>query len=602
MGREFLDYYGDNLAFIRKLSTEFASEFPKIASRLDISNLECIDPFVERLLEGTAFLCAKVEQKLDAGYPELLNGILQALAPNLLAPVPSCGVLQAINFELANVKSSAKVITGQSLFTANTNKSVHDVVFTPVFNTVLTPVKVVQAQFVSHDPKILELTRAKSCYALKLDLACLSGSNFAQLEAKFWDFYLNLTEQDASTLAELLCSNLENAYLECNNQYIKLDNVDLDLSILMSEQPLWAHSELGGVQRLVSYMTCPNFFKFIRVTGIFNKLKNCATSKVSLIFAFNKVHDGLKISLDSDSIMLNCVPVVNVFKRRSNRISVNDKYKLNINIDNTAPLDYEIYTIDSLEFFNSNNQEIFTAYPFFTTHASFKGNAVYQNFFNISRAKRQSGLNGNKRSSYNKSEVYVTLSGHDYEQNITSTMQFSANCYCTNADLPLFVPRDKVLSANIKGFTKFQIVASFTKPQAPYIDHGQQNEFKKLSYLLTNLASIFTCTDDELLFYLKEIVRAFALKSVDETSSLVESLVSAIKEPQTYRFVHKGCVFFEQGYKVTLILNSKKLEGLGVFVFAKTIVDVMKSMAPLNMPLSFEVYTQEQERVLVCKI
>ena len=68
MAKEFLDYYSSNLSFLRKSSAEFASEFPKIASRLDISGLECLDPFVERLLEGTAFLSARVEKKLDDGY------------------------------------------------------------------------------------------------------------------------------------------------------------------------------------------------------------------------------------------------------------------------------------------------------------------------------------------------------------------------------------------------------------------------------------------------------------------------------------------------------------------------------------------------------
>ena len=39
---------------------EFAKEFPKIAARLGMEGFECADPYVERLLEGFAFLAAIV--------------------------------------------------------------------------------------------------------------------------------------------------------------------------------------------------------------------------------------------------------------------------------------------------------------------------------------------------------------------------------------------------------------------------------------------------------------------------------------------------------------------------------------------------------------
>lgn len=78
MSKDFLDYYSDNLSFIRKLGAEFAREYPKIASRLDLSSLECQDPFIERLLEGTAFLSARVEKKLDDGSYRFLENLLSS--------------------------------------------------------------------------------------------------------------------------------------------------------------------------------------------------------------------------------------------------------------------------------------------------------------------------------------------------------------------------------------------------------------------------------------------------------------------------------------------------------------------------------------------
>lgn len=55
------------------------------------------DPDVERLLEGFAFLSAKVQARIDAGVPELVHGLTELLAPAHLRPIPSCTMLEFSN-------------------------------------------------------------------------------------------------------------------------------------------------------------------------------------------------------------------------------------------------------------------------------------------------------------------------------------------------------------------------------------------------------------------------------------------------------------------------------------------------------------------------
>ena len=56
MDPRLLQYYNRELAYLRELGGEFAKQFPKIAGRLGLESFECSDPYVERLLEGFAFL------------------------------------------------------------------------------------------------------------------------------------------------------------------------------------------------------------------------------------------------------------------------------------------------------------------------------------------------------------------------------------------------------------------------------------------------------------------------------------------------------------------------------------------------------------------
>src|SRR5690606_5794657 len=92
--RQFLDYYNDELGFIRELGKEFAYQHPKIADRLGMKDIEVADAYIERLLEGFSFLTARIQMKRDAEYPQFTANLLDLLQPNYTAPVPSMTVVQ----------------------------------------------------------------------------------------------------------------------------------------------------------------------------------------------------------------------------------------------------------------------------------------------------------------------------------------------------------------------------------------------------------------------------------------------------------------------------------------------------------------------------
>ena len=93
MKQDFLEYYTSNLRLLRQHSTEFAAQFPKVAARLGLSEFDCQDPFVERLLEGTAFLAAHVERSIDDGYADFLQQLMVRLCPLTVVPVPALSVV-----------------------------------------------------------------------------------------------------------------------------------------------------------------------------------------------------------------------------------------------------------------------------------------------------------------------------------------------------------------------------------------------------------------------------------------------------------------------------------------------------------------------------
>ena len=93
---ELLTYYNGELAFLRELGAEFAEKYPKVAARLLLEADKCEDPHVERILEGVAFLTARIRHKIDDEFPEITDALLSILYPHYQRPIPSMSVVQFV--------------------------------------------------------------------------------------------------------------------------------------------------------------------------------------------------------------------------------------------------------------------------------------------------------------------------------------------------------------------------------------------------------------------------------------------------------------------------------------------------------------------------
>ena len=95
MNREFLDAYNRELKILYERSREFAEDYPGIAERLGGLTEDKLDPGLAGLLEGSAFLAARVQVKLQSEFGHFTNALLEQLLPNYLAPTPAAMVVQA---------------------------------------------------------------------------------------------------------------------------------------------------------------------------------------------------------------------------------------------------------------------------------------------------------------------------------------------------------------------------------------------------------------------------------------------------------------------------------------------------------------------------
>ncbi len=83
-------YFREELAFLRDQGKEFSEIYPQLSRFLQGRT---VDPDVERLLEGFAFLTSRLREKVEDEFPEFTHSLINMLWPNYLRPVPSMSIV-----------------------------------------------------------------------------------------------------------------------------------------------------------------------------------------------------------------------------------------------------------------------------------------------------------------------------------------------------------------------------------------------------------------------------------------------------------------------------------------------------------------------------
>src|SRR5215213_1138626 len=114
---DLLYYYERELTFLRRMGADFANRYPKVASRLQLEPDKCEDPHVERLLEGFAFLAARVHLKIDDDFPEISESLLNVVYPHYVRPIPSMSLVEfELDPEQGKLTTGLRVPQGAQLY------------------------------------------------------------------------------------------------------------------------------------------------------------------------------------------------------------------------------------------------------------------------------------------------------------------------------------------------------------------------------------------------------------------------------------------------------------------------------------------------------
>jgi type VI secretion system protein ImpG len=581
MDPRLLRHYNEELLHLREMGAEFAVQFPKIAARLRMDGLEVSDPYVERLLEGFAFLTARVQLKIAAEFPRFSQRMVEILYPHLLAPLPSM-LIARINPELgdAGLASGVTIRRDSVMRSAPTRGGPTECQFRTAHDVTLWPIEITDAKYFSHASNLpLNQKPEWKKYAggVRMTLKSTAGLDFSQIGMNDLRLHCSAAEEVAYRLYELICGNALGIFVlsgkgaaakSCDVEPDAIEAVGFD-----DDQALLPVTLPGfqGYRLLQEYYAFPHRFLFLDVCGLGEVLRQMGGHEIEIVILLSRGDASLLQSVDSASFALNCVPAINLFEHRCDRIHVaRETHDLHVVPDRVRPMDFEIHSITSVTGYGvglASERRFVPLYSAFHTEEA-GSNAYYAAQREpriLSSTQRREG----PRSSYIGTEIFLSLVDPQEVPYADDLQQLGVTALCSNRDLPLLMSTGPSgIELTLQSSAPVSSIRVIKGPSRPLSAQGEGSvAWRLINQLTLNHLSLVDTDDEHGAAALRQLLRLYAYDGDAAQQRQIEGLRSIVKRQVVRRLPMDGPIAFGRGVELELLVDEMAFQGASAFLF-----------------------------------
>lgn len=611
MDRRLLNHYNRELQHLREMGGEFAREFPKIAGRLTLDEFSCADPYVERLLEGFAFLTSRIQLKLDAEFPRFTQSLLNSVYPHYLCPTPSMVVAQfnpnmGEGALIEGVKiprdGAMRSVIGKSDPTPCEYRTAHDVM--------LYPLKVAEAQYHSRDLASLELPSSVNGVkaAIRLRLESPPSAPMKKIKADNLTFFIRGGGDVQMRLYEQIFAHGVGIVVQPTTRPVKSRHVisgeeirQIGFSPEESLLPYDARS-FQGYRLLHEYFAFPQRFMFFELRKLMQGLALSPDGKIDIIILLDQTDVRLENALEASQFALFCTPAINLFPKSADRIHLTDQtYEFQVIPDRTKPLDFEVYQVLNVTGHGVRTEQEQPFTPFYSAR-DFQGETG--SYFTIHRTPRlptQKEQKQGPRSKYPGSEVYLSLVDSKAAPYRSELKQLSVSTLCTNRDLPMFMPVGR-------GNTDFTLMAGAPvesircvsgTPTPPYPSYAEgETAWRLISHLTLNYLTLNDTPGGEAAAALRDMLELYGNVADPAIRKQVDGVRSLSTSRSVRRAMTAGPIAFARGVRIELTLDETAFEGSGVFLLGAVLEKFFARSVSINSFTETVIKTLERGEVM----
>jgi len=607
MNPRLLGLYNQELQHIRESAAEFAKEYPKIAGRLTLSGLDCADPYVERLLEGFAYLTARVQLKLDAEYPTFTHNLLEIAYPHYLAPTPSMTVVQMQTDPNEGSLSDGFTLPRDSVMRASLGRdSQTPCEYRTSHEVTLWPLQVTQADYFGNPSTVLGRLAAsepKAKAALRITLRTGAELTFDKLALDNLPLYLHGADEQPFRLYEQLLGNTCAVFVrQPGGDWVERLPADAlkpcgfdDREAALPVVP----QAFQGYRLLQEYFALPQRYLFVDFTCLSRAVQRCAGQELELIVLFNSFDQDLESTIGAEQFVPFCTPAINLFPRRLDRIHLSDRvHEHHAIADRTRPMDFEIHSLKSVTGHGTGPDQPFLPFYAVRDPSRYGHDKAYYILRREPRVLSSEQRRNGTRSNYVGSETFISLVDSQQAPYRHDLRQLGLSALCTNRDLPLFMSVGS-------GKTDFTLADSapvsaircLAGPSRPRASHAHDNKaWRLISQLSLNYLSL--SEQGQGAAALRELLRLYGDDNDAALQLQIEGLREVSSKPCTRRLPMPGPIVFGRGLEITLEFDENAFRGTGVFLLGAVFERFLTRYVSINSFTETVLRTTERGEIM----
>lgn len=594
-----LDYYNQELLYMREQAGEFAQLHPKIARRLGMHGIEVSDPYVERLIEAFCFMSARMRIKLDAEFPRFTQRLLEVIYPNYVTPTPSMAVAQLHpNPREGNLTRGFLIPRGSAMFAKVPDGEETSCEFRSSQDVTLWPLSISEAKLTGIPPDIPAMERhlpagMQVAGALRLRLRTKGDIRFSDLKGlDRLPVYLAGDDHVATHLFELLHTSAVATFIGAPGHIGRNPQVVTEGALvhegLSPNQGLlpvqW--NTFHGHNLLHEYFACPGRFLFFSLQHLAPGLARVQEQEAEIVVLLTRPVGRLNGLVDARQFALFCTPVINLFPRRTDRVEVvAAQPEHHLVPDRSRPLDFEVYSVSEAWGQQRATTEQLAFRPLYQTLNHDEGN--HGRYFSLRREPRlvsNSARRYGTRTPYVASEVFISLVDQNEAPYPDELRYLSVQALLTNRDLPRLVPRNGVSDLSMAASAPVASIGLIRQPSTPTpaFAHGEL-AWRLIRQLGFNHLPLADMPHREGAQALRDMLRLIIHRDDDVGQRQIDSLIGSQVRAVIRRLPGSGPLVYGRGVECTLTVDEDGFSGSSPYLFGQVLEHYLAHHVAINV-------------------
>lgn len=601
MDKQLLDYYEQELTWLRLMGTEFGQRYPRVAGHLGLDSTPVSDPYVERLLEGVAFLTARIQLKMDAEFPDFCQQLLAVLYPHALTALPSMALVELQPDDTkGDISRGYRVPRGSQLEDMALQKQGVICRYRTAHEVVLQPLRIQQVQLgaIPADLPAGDASSQAALSALRISLRSFDSVTLGEMDCNSIMFYLSGAQSQAQQLLALIMEHRLAVVCQINSDplqrlwlapsALRHEGFEPDQALLVQDA-----RHLDAHRLAQEYFNIPQRLMFFSINGLGQLISQAGpTRDMEIIILLDDAEPGLERQIGINDLALHCTPVINLFEQTAEAIILDPaQHEYRVVVDNIHPQAYEILAINRLRGY-AQQGDWAGHHDFLPLYQSRIGSqANNAAWFSQRRVEQPAHDDGQLAGS----EVYLSVMDENTPPWPPQLVYLQAGLWCCNRQLPpagtlstdRFILRDSV---PVKGI-RLHCGPGAPSPPLARGDAG----WRLINQLQMNYFSLMDNPGDGCAAALRQMLEIYAGQAGQALLRQIAGIVDCRIRPVTRQLPYPMMVTRGVGIHVTV--DEQAFSGLSPWLLGSVLARLFTRLASINSFTETTLYSLQRGKI-----